>query len=94
MTEKQRFLACRATCYRRRSVSYRRHPMASSEANVVSAFRLPSSRGESFGDYCTKRERVRVCRFGARCTTPSCYSVANLREVGGREEARAGKNLS
>ena len=54
MSEKQRFLACRAACYRRRSASYRRHPMASSQATVVPAFRLPSSRGESFGDYCRK----------------------------------------
>ena len=28
--------------------------MASSQATVVPAFRLPSSRGESFGDYCRK----------------------------------------
>ena len=41
-----------------------------------------------------KRESVRVCSLGARCTMPSCYSVANLREIGGRKEARAGKNFS
>ena len=37
MSEKQRFLACRAACYRRLSVSYRRYPMAT-------AVKLPSSR--------------------------------------------------
>ena len=57
MSEKQRFLACRAACYRRRSASYRRHQMASSKATVVLAFRLPSSRGESFGEYCTKTRK-------------------------------------
>ena len=57
MSEKQRFLACRAACYRRRSASYRRHPMASSYATVLPAFRLPSSRGKCFGDYCTKTRK-------------------------------------
>ena len=37
-----------------RRLSYRRHPMPSNLATVVPAFRLPSSRGESFGNDCTK----------------------------------------
>ena len=41
-----------------------------------------------------KRDKVRVNRFGARCTMPPCFSVVNLREIGGLKEARAGKNLS
>ena len=31
--------------------------MVSSQATVVPAFHLPSSRGESFGDYCTKTRK-------------------------------------
>ena len=41
-----------------------------------------------------KREQIRVCRFGARCTMPPCFSVVNLREIGGRKEAQPGKNFS
>ena len=80
--------------YRRRAPSYRRHSM-----------KLPSS---VIGDKLAyrrlaailsviivqKREKVRVYRFGARCTMPPCFPVASLREIGGRKEARAGKNFS
>ena len=38
-----------------------------------------------------KREQIRVCRFGARCTMPPCFSVVNLREIGGRKKHEQAK---
>ena len=66
------------------------------------AVKLPSSRlfayrrlAANFSEIILqKRVRVRVCRFDAKCTMPSCYAVVNLREISGRKEARAGKNFS
>ena len=76
--------------YRRRAPSYRRHPikLPSSVFPDKFAYRRLS------GIIVQKREKVRVCRFGARCTMPPCFCVVNLREIGGRKEARAGKNFS
>ena len=84
----------RAPCYRRHAPSYRRHPMklpSSVISDKLAYRRLAANLSEIIVQ---KREMVQVCRFGARCTMPPCYSVANLREIGGRKEAQAGKNFS
>ena len=84
----------RAPCYRRHAPSYRSHPIklpSSVISDKLAYRRLAANLSEIIVQ---KREMVRVCRFGARCTMPPCYSVANLREIGGRKEAQAGKNFS
>ena len=80
--------------YRRRSPSYRRHPIKLSSSYISDKFAYRRLAANLSGIIVQKREKVRVCRFGARCTMPSCYSVANWREIGDRKEARAGKNFS
>ena len=80
--------------YRRRAPSYRRHPMKlpSSFISDKLAYRRLAVNLSVIN--VQKREKVRVYRFGARCTMPPCFSVVNLREISGRKEARAGKKFS
>ena len=80
--------------YRRRAPSYRRHPikLPSSVISDKLAYRCLAAILSVI--IVQKREKVRVYCFGAMCTMPPCFSVANLREIGGRKEARTGKNFS
>ena len=80
--------------YRRRAPSYRRHPIKLPSSVIWDKFAYRRLAANLSGIIVQKREKVRVCRFGTRWTTPPCFSVVNLREIGGREEARAGKNFS
>ena len=80
--------------YRRRAPSYRRHPIKLPSSVIWDKFACRRLAANISGIIVQKRQKVRVCRFGARCTMPPCFSVVNLREIGGRKEARAGKNLS
>ena len=84
----------RAPRYRRHVPSYRRHPvkLPSSVISVNFAYRRLAA--DLSGIIVQIWERVRVCRFGARCTMHLCFSVVNLREIGGRNKTRAGKNFS
>ena len=84
----------RAPRYRRHAPSYRRHPikLPSSVISVNFAYRRLAA--NLSGIIVQKREKVPVCRFGARCTMLLCFPVVNLREIGGRKEARTGKNFS
>ena len=89
---KARFLRNRS--YRRRAPSYRRHPMKLPSSVISDKFAYCRLAANLSGIIVQNPEKVRVCRFGARCTMPPCFSVVNLREIGGRKEARAGKNFS
>ena len=80
--------------YRRRASSYRRHPIKLPSSVIWDKFAYRRLAANLSGIIVQKREKVRVCRFGTRCTMPPCVSVVNLREIGGRKEARAGKNFS
>ena len=83
----------RAPRYRLHAPSYRRHPikLPSSVISVNFAYRRLAA--NLSGIIVQKLEKVRVCRFGARCTKPLCFSVVNLREISGRKQARAGNNF-
>ena len=80
--------------YRRRAPSYRRHPFKLPSSVIWDKFAYRRLAANLSGIIVQKREKVRVCRFGARRTMPPCLSVVILREIGGRREARAGKNFS
>ena len=80
--------------YRRRAPSNRRHPVKLPSSVIWDEFAYRRLAANLSGIIVQKREQIRVCRFGARCTMPPCFSVVNLREIGGRKEARAGKNFS
>ena len=80
--------------YRRRAPSYRRHPMKLPSSVISDKLAYRRLAANLSGIIVQKQEKVRVCRFGARCTTPPCFSVVNLREIGSRKEARASKNFS
>ena len=80
--------------YRRRDPSYRRHPVKLPSSVIWDKFAYRRLAANLSGIIVQKREQIRVCRFGARCTMSPCFSVVNLREIGGRNEARAGKNFS
>ena len=80
--------------YRRRGPSYRRHPIKLPSSVIWDNCDYRRLAANLSGIIVQKREKVRVCRFGARCTMPLCFSVVNLREIGGHKEARAGKNFS
>ena len=80
--------------YRRRAPSYRRHPVKLPSSVIWDTFAYRRLAANLSGIIVQKREQIRVCRFGARCTMPPYFSVVNLREIGGRKEARAGKNFS
>ena len=80
--------------YRRRAPSYRRHPVKLPSSVIWDKFAYRRLAANLSGTIVQKREQIRVCRFGARCIMPPCFSVENLREIGGRKEARAGKNFS
>ena len=84
----------RAPRYRRHVPSYRRHPNKLPSSVISDNFAYPRLAANLSGIIVQKRGKVRVCRFGARCTMPPCFSVVNLREIGGRKEARAGKNYA
>ena len=80
--------------YRRRAPSYRRHPVKLPSSVIWDKFAYRRLAANLSGIIVQKREQIRVCRFGAKCTMPPCFSVINLREIGGRKEVRAGKNFS
>ena len=80
--------------YRRRGPSYRRHPIKLPSSVIWDKFDYRRLAANVSGIIVQKREKVPVCRFGARCTMPLCFSVVNLREIGGRQEAWVGKNFS
>ena len=80
--------------YRRRAPSYRRHPMKVPSSVISDNFAYRRLAANMSGIIVQKRDKVRVNRFGARCTMPTCFSVVNLREIGGLKEARARKNFS
>ena len=80
--------------YRRRAPSYHRHPINLPSSAIWDKFAYRRLAANLSGIIVLKREKVRVCRFGARRTMPPCFSVLNLREIGGRRETRAGKNFS
>ena len=80
--------------YRRRAPRYRRHPVKLPSSVIWDKFAYRRLAANLSGIIVQKREQIRVCRFGARRTMPPCFSVVNLREIGGRKEARAGKNFS
>ena len=90
---------CRAPRYRRHASSYRRHPIKLPSSVISDNFASRRIAANLWWIIVQKRENVRVCRFGARCTLPParctmppCFSVVNSGEIGGRKEARAGKN--
>ena len=80
--------------YRRRALSYRRHPVKLPSSVIWDKFAYRRLAANLSGIIVQKREQIWVCRFGARCTIPPGFFVVNLREIGGRKEARAGKNFS
>ena len=80
--------------YRRRVPSYRRHPNKLPSSVISNKFAYRRLAANLSGIIVQKREQVRVCRFRARCTMPPCFTVVNLREIGGRKKARAGKNFT
>ena len=92
-------LDCDSTiCYCRYTVSYHRHVMPSSLATT-----RPSSR--QFTSVVSRRilrgllynqpqRSIHVYSFCARCDMPSCFFVANFREIRGPKEAYLGKNFS
>ena len=80
--------------YRRRAPSYRRHPIKLPSSVIWDKFAYRRLAANLSGIIVQKREKVRVCRFCARRTIPPCFSVVNFREIGGRKEAREGKNFS
>ena len=84
----------RNVSYRRRAPSYRRHPVKLPSSVIWDKFAYRRLAANLSGIIVQKREQIWVCRFGARCTMPPCFSVVNLREIGGRKEARARKNFS
>ena len=73
--------------YRRRGPSYRRHPIKLPSSVIWDKFDYRRLAANLSGIIVQKREKVQVCRFSARCTMPICFSVVNLREIGGRKEA-------
>ena len=80
--------------YRRRAPSYRRHPIKLPSSVIWDKFAYRRLAANLSGIIIQKREKLRVCRFDARRTMPPCFSVVNLREIGGRREARASKNFT
>ena len=80
--------------YRRRAPSYHRHSVKLPSSVIWDKFAYRRLAANLSGIIVQKREEIRVCRFDARCTMPPCFSVVNLREIGGRKEARAVKNFS
>ena len=80
--------------HRRHAPSYRRHQMKLPSSVISDKFAYRRLAANLSGIIVQKREKLRVYRFGTRCTMPPCFSVVNLREIGGRKEARAGKNFS
>ena len=54
---------------------------------VCGNFRLPLSRDDSFGDYCTKKQKRTSLSFRARCVMPPCFFVVNFREIGGSKKS-------
>ena len=80
--------------YRRHAPSYRPHPIKLPSSVIADNFTYRRLEANLSGIIVQKRERIRFCRFGARCTMPPCFSVVYLREIGGRKEARVGKNFS
>ena len=84
----------RKRSYRRRAPSYRRHPVKLPSSVIWDKFAYRRLAANFSGIILQKREKLRICRFGTRCTMPPCFSVVNLREIGGGKEARAGKNFS
>ena len=79
--------------YRRRAPSYRRHPVKIPSSVIWDKVAYRRLAANLSGIIVQKREQIRVRRFGARCTMPPCFSVVNLREIGGRKE-RAKISLS
>ena len=67
--------------YRRRAPSYRRHPIKLPSSVIWDKFAYRRLAANLSGIIVQKREKVRVCRFGARRTMPPCFSVVNLREM-------------
>ena len=80
--------------YHRRAPGYRRHPMKLPSSVISDKLAYRRLAAILSVIIVLKREKVRVYRYDARCAMPPCFSVANLREIGGRKEARAGKNFS
>ena len=80
--------------YRRLAPSYRRHPIKLPSSVFCDKFAYRRLAANLSGIIVQKREKVRVCHFGARRTMPPCFPVVNLREIGGRREAQAGKNFA
>ena len=74
--------------------SYRLHPIKLPSSVISDNFAYRRLAANLSGSVVRKQYKVRVCRFGARCTMPPCFSVVNLREIGGPKEAQAGKNFS
>ena len=75
----------------RRAPSYRRHPVKLPLSVIWDKFAYHRLAANLSGTIVQKREQIRVCRFGARCSMPPFFFVVNLREIGGRKEARTGK---
>ena len=66
--------------YRRHAPSYRRHPIKLPSSVISVNFANRRLAANLSGIIVQKREKVRVCRVGARCTMPPCFSVVNLRD--------------
>ena len=86
------FLRNRSYC--RRAPSYRRHLIKLPTSVISDKFAYRRLAANLSGIIVQKREKAQICRFGTRCTMPPCqFSGVNLREIGGCNEARAGKNF-
>ena len=71
---------------RRHAPSYRRHPIKLLLSVIADNFACRRLAANLSGIIVQKREKVRVCRFGARCTMHPCFSVVNFAKR--REQAK------